>query len=292
MSFRIELPVRYQVHNVFHSSLLKSSHENDYELFPNRTVTNIQPPVVKSINNDEEDEWEVEKLVDRRRRRNRLEYLVRWKGWSADYDEWKTVDQLKNARQLMMDYDQENRTQEEEVNQVHNYREDVLTAPGRVIESRQCEGRIRKGLGRRCKARTRRSKFCQAHLNIYQNLRITNSKLPNAGLGLFSGDRKINKSQPIVEYTGTVFNKPVRGKYVLEVNKKKFINANHSTDVAGFSNDCRPIDKKSGLCKVNSKIIMRKGKPSLVSTKPINPRTEIYTDYGNDYWQFYDKKNV
>jgi hypothetical protein len=217
---------------------------------------------------------------------------VRWKGWSADYDKWKTVDQLKNARQLMMDYDQENRTQEEEVNQVHNYTEDVLTAPGRVIESRQCEGRIRKGLGRRCKARTRRSKFCQAHLNIYQNLRITNSKLPNAGLGLFSGDRKINKSQPIVEYTGTVFNKPVRGKYVLEVNKKKFINANHSTDVAGFSNDCRPIDKKSGLCKVNSKIIMRKGKPSLVSTKPINPRTEIYTDYGNDYWSFYQKKNV
>jgi transcription antitermination factor NusG len=287
VSFRVELPFKYQVHNVFHSSLLRSSYENNSELFPNRTVTNVQPPIVKSINNDEEDEWEIEKLVDRRRRRNRLEYLVRWKGWSPEYDEWKTVDQLENARQMMRDYDQESRSLVEEVNQVRSYREDVLTAPGRVVESMQCEGRIRKGLGRRCKARTRRSKFCQAHLNTYQNLRITNSKLPDAGLGLFSGDRMINKSQPIIEYTGKVFNKPVRGNYVLEINKKKYINANHSTDIAGFSNDCRPADRRSGLCQVNSKFAMRKGKPSLVSTKPINPRSEIYTSYGKDYWHFY-----
>ncbi len=156
----------------------------------------------------------------------------------------------------------------------------------------QCEGHIKKGLGRRCKARTRRSRFCQAHLNSYQNLRITNSKIPEAGLGLFSGDRKINKNQPIVEYTGTVWNEPIRGNYVLEVNKKKFINANHSTDVAGFSNDCRDVDRRSGLCQVNSKFAMRKGKPSLVSTRSINPKSEIYTNYGRDYWQHYNKKNV
>jgi len=293
VSFRIKLPIKYQVHNVFHSSLLRPFYENNSEMFPNRTVVNVQPPVVKSVNKDEEDEWEIKELLDRRRRRNRLEYLVRWKGWSPEYDEWKTVDQLQNARQLMMDNDQENKAQSEEVNRIQNYNDGVLTAPGRVVESMQCEGRIRKGLDRRCKARTRRSKFCQAHLNVYQNLRITNSKLPDAGLGLFNGDRKINKSQPIVEYTGTLFNEPVRGKYVLEVNKRKFINANHSTDVAGFSNDCRPADKRAGLCQVNSKIAMSKGIPSLVTTKIINPRSEIYTNYGNDYWKFYNnKKNV
>jgi len=57
---------------------------------------------------DEEDEWDIEKLIDRRRKRNRLVYLVRWKGWSSEYDEWNTVDQLKNARGLMRDYDQAN----------------------------------------------------------------------------------------------------------------------------------------------------------------------------------------
>ena len=77
-------------------------------MFPNRTITNVEPPAVKSVNNDEEDEWEIEKLIDRRRKRNCLEYLVRWKGWSSEYDEWKAVDQLKNARRMMRDYDQAN----------------------------------------------------------------------------------------------------------------------------------------------------------------------------------------
>jgi hypothetical protein len=78
---------------------------------------------------------------------------------------------------------------------------------------------------------------------------------------------------------------------VLEVNKKKFIDTNHSTDVAGFSNDCRPVDRRAGLCQVNSKIAIRKERPSLVSTRSINPKSEIYTNYGRDYWQYY-KKNI
>jgi hypothetical protein len=35
--------------------------------------------------------------------------------------------------------------------------------------------------------------------------------------------------------TGTEWNEPIRGNYVLEVNKKRFINANHCTDVASSS---------------------------------------------------------
>jgi hypothetical protein len=292
VSFRVELPVKYQVHNVFHTSLLRSSYENDSEMFPSRTITNVQPPVVKSINIDEEDEWEIEKLIDRRLKRNRLEYLVRWKGWSSEYDEWKTVDQLQNARQLMIEYDQVRRVRVEEVNQIQNQSEIVITAPGRVVESRQCEGRIRKGLGRRCKARTRRSKLCQSHRNSYQKLRITHSKIPEAGLGLFSGERKINKNQQIVEYTGTVWNESSQGDSVLEVNKNKFINANHLTDVASFSNDFRPAERRSGVCQVNSKIEVSKGRPSLVTTRSIKPNSEIKTSCGRDYWQIYYKKNV
>ena len=157
VSYKVELPIKYQVYNVFHSSLLKSSYESNPELFLNRTTINVQPSVVKSVNNDEEDEWEVEKLIDRRRKRNRLEYLVRWKGWSSEYDAWKTVGQLNNSRRLMKDYDQANLDQVEEVNRVQSYSKDVSIAPGRIVESLQCEGRIRKGRGRRYKARTKRS---------------------------------------------------------------------------------------------------------------------------------------
>ena len=157
VTYRVELPSKYRVHNVFHSSLLKTSNESDPEAFPNRSIINTQPPVVKSIN-DGEDEWEIEKLVAKRKRRNRIEYLVRWKGWSSEYDEWKTVDQLNNARRLMKEYDAKHLSSVEEVNRVENSNDCVLVAPGRVVESMQCQGRIRKGGGRRCKARTRRFK--------------------------------------------------------------------------------------------------------------------------------------
>jgi len=156
VTYRVELLSKYQVHNVFHSSLLKPSNESDPEAFPNRSIINTQPPVVKSIN-DDDDEWEIEKLVAKRKRRNRIEYLVRWKGWSSEYDEWKTVDQLNNGRRLMKEYDAKHLSSVDEVNRVENSNDRVLVTPGRVVESMQCQGRIRKGRGRRCKARARQS---------------------------------------------------------------------------------------------------------------------------------------
>ena len=84
------------------------------------------------------------------------------------------MEQLKNARQLRRDYDHANLDHVEEINRVQTHSKDFLIAPGRVVESMQCEGRIKKGLGRMCKARTRRSRFYQAHLNSNQNLKSQN----------------------------------------------------------------------------------------------------------------------
>ena len=55
---------------MFHSSLLWPSYGSDPGLFPNRAIINVQPPVEKSVNHDEEDEWEIEQLVDRPTKRN------------------------------------------------------------------------------------------------------------------------------------------------------------------------------------------------------------------------------
>ena len=99
-------------------------------------------------------------------------------------------------------------------------------APGRFIESMQCHGRIKKG---ERGVRTKRSKLCQAHLNCYQNLRMTNSNIPNACLRLFCVDRQIKMNHPIVEYAGQ-------------------------------------------------------------TTKLIQLRTEIYTNYGRDYGKYYSSE--
>jgi len=38
--------------------------------------------------------------------------------------------------------------------------------------------------------------------------------------------------------------RPIRGNYVLQLNRKEWINTNRSVDIGGFANDCRYINKR------------------------------------------------
>ena len=61
-------------------------------------------------------EWksfEVERLVDKRitirRGKRQEEYLVRWKGYGPEFDQWYHVDTLDNCKELVRDYELLNR---------------------------------------------------------------------------------------------------------------------------------------------------------------------------------------
>jgi len=55
---------------------------------------------------DNEGEWEIERLVARRRTKSgKLIYQARWKDWGPEWDEWKTVSQLRYAQELIQEYD-------------------------------------------------------------------------------------------------------------------------------------------------------------------------------------------
>ena len=53
-----------------------------------------------------EPDFEVEKILDKRTQRNRVQYLVRWKGFDPKDDQWLNKSELQNAKALVKDYDQ------------------------------------------------------------------------------------------------------------------------------------------------------------------------------------------
>jgi len=80
-SYRLKLPPQWKIHNVFHASLL-----TPYKETPEHGP-NFPEPSPELING--EPEWEVEQIMNTRRRHNQLQYLVRWKGFSEAHDSWE-----------------------------------------------------------------------------------------------------------------------------------------------------------------------------------------------------------
>ena len=122
----------------------------------------------------------------------------------------------------------------------------------------------------------------------FRNFRITDSNVRVAGLGLFNAYKPIERNTIITPFTGIESTTPINGNYVLKVNKRKFINANRSIDIAGFANDCRPCNRKTGECQGNNAKFTFNRKTNavnLVSTKRISPKVEIFAPYSRGYWK-------
>ena len=80
-----------KIHNVFHVSLL-AKHKAD--TIPGRAQVPAPPVEVEG-----EEEWEVEEILDAKLygRWKKLRFLVRWKGYGAEHDEWVQAEDLHAA---------------------------------------------------------------------------------------------------------------------------------------------------------------------------------------------------
>ena len=98
MAYRLELPSSMKVHPVFHVSLLEPYKESN---IPRRAQ---QPPPCVEIENHAE--YEVEKVLDSRRRWGKLEYLIHWRGYDINERTWEPVENLANAPQKVQEFHQ------------------------------------------------------------------------------------------------------------------------------------------------------------------------------------------
>jgi len=61
----------------------------------------------KPVEVEEIEEWEVEKVLNKKKMRGVEKYLIQWKGFTAEGDTWKRRENLKNAEELIEEFEKE-----------------------------------------------------------------------------------------------------------------------------------------------------------------------------------------
>jgi len=86
------------------------------------------------------EEWEVEKILNKKKMRGVVKYLIWWESFTAEGDTWERKENLKNAEKLIKEFERggvEVRRQEEEVDE---YRR--MELPGKYTAKLLYDGMI------------------------------------------------------------------------------------------------------------------------------------------------------
>ncbi|KAJ1584104.1 hypothetical protein NDA11_004353 [Ustilago hordei] len=95
-AYRITLPANLRVHDVFHVSMLEPARTSS---LPQRA----EQPTIPSLP-DEDLDFEVEALIDKRSHNGTTEYKVLWRGYSEEAASWEPVENL-NCPDLIQEYE-------------------------------------------------------------------------------------------------------------------------------------------------------------------------------------------
>ena len=98
-----------QIHDVFHSNLLRLAAEDPLHGQHN------DPPLPVVVNDKEE--WEVDNILDaKRHERYRVLFRVKWKGYDKD-KQWYLSTNFENAKEVVDDFYRQNPTKPREISQ-------------------------------------------------------------------------------------------------------------------------------------------------------------------------------
>lgn len=91
-TYTLALPPHLTIHPRIHASKLRPHYASDAVRFP--SLSYPEPPPIVGATDSPDAQWEVEKIVGDRLVRGRVQYKVRWVGYSAASDEWIDGEEL------------------------------------------------------------------------------------------------------------------------------------------------------------------------------------------------------
>lgn len=111
LAYRLDLPPHWRINDVISIAHLEQAHKDPYD-----RRGDWYPDAVEGIEGDTEDQklWELSHILDkevkpRHGKPDEVLYLVRWKGYGKEHDEWLPLSELSNARKLVQDYKDQQR---------------------------------------------------------------------------------------------------------------------------------------------------------------------------------------
>ena len=98
-SYELELPPQTRIHPVFNSNVLKRAATDP---FPGQRLQNQPPPDII----EGQEEYKVEAILDKKVKRNGVQYRVKWKGYEKTT--WQPTSNLEQARDAVENFEQRN----------------------------------------------------------------------------------------------------------------------------------------------------------------------------------------
>ena len=83
----------------------------------------------KPVEVERVEEWEVEKILNKKKIRGVEKYLIRWKGFTAEGDTWEKKENLKNAEEMIKEFERGEVVVRREVEEEGEYRK--MELPGK-----------------------------------------------------------------------------------------------------------------------------------------------------------------
>ena len=121
LAYRLDLPAHWRIHPVLSIAQLEPAPAPKDDPFQ-RPKPDHPDSVFVEGDTDRVKSYEIERLVNKRQTKRRgPEYLVRWRGYGPEHDDWRNLPELGDAQQLVKDYE--------------DARQKTVTLPGRLTSA-------------------------------------------------------------------------------------------------------------------------------------------------------------